>query len=536
MQREDLANILTFWFPTLYDYQSFWFDKSKDEYIIDTYGHLLREMEILPLSFFLQDNHTLNEKLAYIILFDQFSRSIYRNKDKDNINKNDQIALGIVAQIIEQENDVEMPIIHRMFLLMPFRHQKKSDSLDFVLKKIRQYLKYLKEINEREIKLLKRFQLATYSSYTPLIDRIPCVSYNDEYDFSVHQHVLDPVYMSFIKRSDFMNVELCKLYQTLLSFVTEHSIKNIGISLSGGVDSMVTMFLCKILQNSDKIDHVYAIHLEYSNRKESQDETRMISMYCDMIGVPLYVRKIDYMSRDDVDRNFYEEETKKVRFHTYRYLNALHHISGWCLGHHYGDLAENVFMNLSNGRTLLDLSVMKPVSTIDHVNLYRPFLFHEKIEIYSFAYDFCIPYLKDSTPDWSCRGVFRRKVLPEIKKQWPSIEHTLCEIGQQSNEWNDTVQTFILDPIKKDITIDQEKRTIQFELKDEYKRLPSTIWLNLFLYMFHSIGIHMISHKNLTQFLNMFEHNLQKQHRFVFSNGCMGFFMKNCLRIIHINK
>jgi tRNA(Ile)-lysidine synthase TilS/MesJ len=299
---------------------------------------------------------------------------------------------------------------------------------------------------------------------------------------------------------------------------------------------MVTMFLLSVLQRTKKIDNVYAMHLEYCNRQESVMETEMIKMYCDMINVPLYIRKIDYMKRDEVDRDFYEEETKRVRFNTYRYLSNLHSISGWCLGHHHGDVAENVLMNLSNGRTILDLSVMKTECEMDGVTLYRPFLSHEKTIIYSFAYDYCIPYLKDSTPDWSCRGVLRRKVLPEMKKQWPSIEHTLCQIGKESDEWCETINTFILEPIKKDITFFRETLTINIAMKEHYKKLPYRVWFSLFLWMFHSIGIHMVSRKNVTHFMSMLDHNIKKEHRFVFSNGCMGFFMKGCLRIIYIKK
>lgn len=532
-----MDGILAFWFPNQHDYQSYWFDRSKDEYIKETYTSLLNEMELQPFSSFL--SFTVDEKMSLIILFDQFSRSIYRDLDNkdEKIEKNDVMARLLSANLISQGHDRKIPIIQRLFVLMPFRHQKKSDSLDYVMQKIEEYSL---EINEDENrKLLDRFKMATLSSYTPLTDRIlknEYSEYSEEYDFSKYNEVLDPIYLTFKTRDNFDDVEKNPLYKTLLSFITERKIQTIGISLSGGVDSMVTMFLLKILQTTKKIENVYAMHLEYSNREESCIETQVISMYCDMINVPLYVRKIDYMRRDEVDRNFYEEETKKIRFHTYRYLNKNYGIQGWCLGHHHGDIAENVMMNLSNGRTLLDLAVMKVDCEMDNVRLYRPFLSHPKTDIYSFAYDYCVPYLKDTTPDWSCRGVLRRKVLPELKKQWPTIEQTLSHLADQSDEWNQTVNTFILEPIKKDISYDKEKKIINMEMKHEYKKLPYTIWLSLFLWMFHSIGVRMISRKNLTHFIDMLERNINKQQRFIFSNGCIGFFMKNKLRVIHIEK
>lgn len=537
-----MDGILEFWFPNQYDYQSYWFDKSKDEYIKETYTSLLNEMEAHSFDSFL--SFTTEKKIALIILFDQFSRSIYRDLNKDEKkDKNDLTARLLSAHLISHGHDRKIPMIQRLFVLMPFRHQKKSDSLDYVLQKIEEYSLELKDEEKDEKnknkKLLDRFKTATICSYTPLTDRILKNEYSEyslEYNFVQYDEVLDPIYLTFKTRDNFDDVEKNPLYQTLLTFITTRNIRNIGISLSGGVDSMVTMFLLKILQNTKQIENVYAMHLEYSNREESRMETQMISMYCEMINVPLYVRKIDYMQRDEVDRAFYEEETKKIRFHTYRYLNELHTISGWCLGHHHGDVAENVLMNLSNGRTLLDLAVMKIDSKMNDVHLYRPFLAHPKTEIYSFAYDYCVPYLKDTTPDWSCRGVLRKKVLPELKKQWPGIEQTLSHLADQSDEWNQTVNMFILEPIKKDITCEKEKQTINMEMRNEYKKLPYTVWLSLFLWMFHSIGVRMISRKNLTHFIDMLERNIQKQQRFMFSNGCIGFFMKNKLRIIYIKK
>ena len=77
---------------------------------------------------------------------------------------------------------------------------------------------------------------------------------------------------------------------------------------------MVILFLCKFLKTNGVINNVYALHLEYINREESKNETKLISDYCSVLKIPLYVRTIDYMSRTSVERNFYEDETKKVRF------------------------------------------------------------------------------------------------------------------------------------------------------------------------------------------------------------------------------
>ena len=46
-------------------------------------------------------------------------------------------------------------------------------------------------------------------------------------------------------------------------------------------------------------------------------------------------------------------------------MKIKYELNGICLGHHYGDLGENVLMNIFNGRELLDLFVMETKSTIE---------------------------------------------------------------------------------------------------------------------------------------------------------------------------
>jgi tRNA(Ile)-lysidine synthetase-like protein len=548
--------VINFWFGydngDIYDnkdnnhnkYNEFWFDKSKDSYIVDKYSQLLHDLEENTnyIREYIKDKKDINNELilCLIIILDQFSRSIYRNiEDREKIKKNDKIALELSSLLLELEYDKKVSLPKRIFILMPYRHQKRSDMLDFVMMKIKEYKKEM-----GSCPLLSRFKKATLMSYTPLIDRIyEKEEYKERYrEYKEYKEIIDENCYNYIE--DLSNKEYIKdifnnsLYKTLKTFVKNKNIKNIGVSLSGGVDSMVILYILSII-NKDDINNIniYAMHIEYCNREESCLETEFISKYCSMLNIPLYIRKINYMSRESVDRNFYEEETKKIRFSTYRYLSNKHFISGWCLGHHKGDISENVLMNIYNGRNLLDLTVMKDESIIDKIKLYRPFLDHQKIDIYNFAHRNFIPYLKDTTPDWSCRGVIRRKLIPVIKDQWPMLDKNLFEIGKQSEELDYIFRTFVLEPLKKDIIINKDRNIIDINVKEEKLRYMNnmTIWLNLFLYVFHEIGINMISHKNLNYFIETFSRNYEKKNRFIFSNGCIGIFMDEKIRILRIN-
>ena len=518
-----INDVIPYWFPND-KYQDFWFNGERDREITLTFKPLLEKLIQEP---------NLNHRFETIIVLDQFARNISRyENDKLSRNENqkikpklcligEEIAFRLSSELLEEGYDKKLSISQRLFLLMPYRHsaRRENDSnlLDIVCEKLKEYKQEFGHTQH-----ILRFESATYSSYTPLTDQITRYVFESGertvYDYDT---VLDPVYKTYGGEPQ---DTLSYLYQRVGDFIVQNGLtnKNIGISLSGGVDSMSLLFILKYLEVKNIISKVVALHLEYSNRQESAMETEMLGMYCSAVEIPLYTRVIDYMSRDSVDRSFYEEETKNVRFATYRHLSEKLKIAGWCLGHISDDISENVVMNLCSGRDLLDLKVMDKISILDGVSLFRPFLDTKKEDIYEFAHTYSIPYFKDTTPDWSSRGVLRRKVIPELKSQWPTVMNTLANIGERANEWKEVVEKFVMEPIKKEIILKNNMVDIPF--KEEYVRLPEVIWTNLFLHIFHGMGVRMISHKNLKYFMEMLSKNMNKFH---FSNKCQGIFLKN---------
>ena len=509
-----ITEVIPYWFPND-KYQDFWFNGEKDQEIVEKFKHLLEKLIKEP---------DVKHKFETIIVLDQFSRNISRYEKTPLSPVGEEISLRLSTELLEEGYDKKLTLSQRLFLLMPYRHSSKrendSNFLDIVCDKLKEYT-----VEFGENQHLTRFQNATYGSYTPLTDRITKYIFESTektvYDYDI---VLDPVYKIYEGE---VQDTVSHLYHRIKDFVINNGLtnKNIGVSLSGGVDSMSLLFILKYLEVKKIISKVFALHLEYVNRKESSMETEMLGMYCSAVEIPFYTRVIDYMSRESVDRSFYEDETKKVRFSTYRYLSEKLSIGGWCLGHISNDVSENVVMNLCSGRDILDLKVMEKVSVLDGVCLLRPFLETNKDEIYEFAHTYSIPYFKDTTPDWSARGVLRRKVIPELKTQWPTIMDTLLRVGEHANDWKEVVEKFVMEPIKKEILL--KKNVVDIPFKEEYVRLPEVIWTNLFLYIFHGMGVKMISHKNLIYFVETLSKNAEKSNKFHFSNKCAGVFLKN---------
>jgi len=535
---EECDEIISFWFGGDKLYKEFWFDKSIDNIVSEKYKEMLKKLEdfkTFDLDYLKSSNFSLKYLISFVIIFDQFSRMIYRNEN-EKIKINDKVAFSISKFIFDSKKDISYPIEQRIFFLMLFRHSKTKIHLDFVLEKIKDYYEEIKNYSYEENKneyviFLDRFRLATYSSYTNLTDQCSFLysldkcEKDEKYDYS---YLLENNLYSNSKNNKKSN-----LYDVLYNFLSFNNIENIGVSLSGGVDSMVILFLLSKLKNDGKLKNVYALHIEYGNRKESNDETDFLGLYCNDLKVPLFIRKIDYMKRIDVDRDFYEEETKKIRFNTYLFLSKKYEIKGWCLGHHNGDIVENVLMNIFNGRDILDLGVMKEISYIKSYDtyIYRPLINNSKEEIYQISKLFNIPYFKDSTPDWSGRGVLRRKILPNIESQWPSSKEKIINISKQSYEWNNFIEETVFKPLQESIIFNQNNKYIIIPIKDNIKKLPRVLWLNLFLFIFHKKGKKMISNKNLDYFINTLDRNIQKENKFMFSNKCIGSFKSDKLII-----
>ena len=96
------------------------------------------------------------------------------------------------------------------------------------------------------------------------------------------------------------------------------------------------------------------------------------------------------------------------------------------------------------GHNILDIEVMKHISNINNVNIYRPLLSYRKSEILRFAEIYKIPYFLDTTPKWSRRGRMRNEIFPLFTDVFSSSWKTkFKEIGTQSNNWSKTINTIM---------------------------------------------------------------------------------------------
>ncbi len=87
--------------------------------------------------------NSIRGRLALIILFDQFSRNMYRNTPR--MFENDPLALTLCLRSIEEKIDGQLPLIERMFLYMPLMHSEDLNVQKLSLKYFEQLFEEAKQ-------------------------------------------------------------------------------------------------------------------------------------------------------------------------------------------------------------------------------------------------------------------------------------------------------------------------------------------------------------------------------------------------------
>lgn len=316
-----------------------------------------------------------------------------------------------------------------------------------------------------------------------------------------YQYLLEKPQNYYFGKEEISSIDIKNhLVQTIHKFCQKNNIYESGaiVSLSGGVDSMV---LLAILIKLSKLYNfpIYACSLNYNLREEQSDEMEFLKRYCDNYNINCYFREVKGYSRkkeDSGSRTEFEEESRKIRFDLYKEIMTNHSCNGIFVGHHKDDIIENIFTNSMKGANILDLEVMKEISTIHSVNIYRPLLEYHKDIIYDLAHEYNIPYFLDTTPKWSRRGKMRNEIFPlfdnVFSKSW---RVKLKDLGDQSNTWGQYIKEYVVNPWFNEIFFEKNQFTIPF--KDQ----PKLIYSNVLVLAMHKMGKHMLKKTSVDKIL-----------------------------------
>lgn len=195
--------------------------------------------------------------------------------------------------------------------------------------------------------------------------------------------------------------------------------RGIVLSLSGGVDSMVTcclLWLLRLQLPRERRFRWCAMHLCHPNRADASDEEGWVRWACTQLGVDAFTYRLEIRRphgnlRTGITRDRYEEKSKELRFRMYARCLAHMGVAEGCgaalVAHHQDDADENRLAELGKGN-IVHIDGMSQRGAMLGVEVVRPLLGVRKAELIAFADEAGVCYMRDSTPLWSRRGWIRR--------------------------------------------------------------------------------------------------------------------------------
>ena len=304
---------------------------------------------------------------ALLLHYDQ----IYRHPSPVIPPQNKTIAFRFASmlalKLIHFDNYNTMEIWEKVFILLAIRHNNNLGLKQFVLKKIKKLLQ-IHPTNS----LLLRFLKATIwdvhiTKQTNGYTAIPHCT-NNTFDEFKYLLVLPNI------NEGGNSVEIFK--QIAMDFIpifTAIEEDTFTISISGGVDSMVTSYIMNTLCSKYK-KKLILLHICYNNRKCCSDEIKMLLWWSQKLQVPLYVHSIDEIKRERSSqyRELYESITRRIRYSVYEHFG-----NPVILGHNKDDCIENIFSNISKTIHYDNVFGMRSISFENNLCIIRPMLIND---------------------------------------------------------------------------------------------------------------------------------------------------------------
>ncbi len=204
------------------------------------------------------------------------------------------------------------------------------------------------------------------------------------------------------------------------------------VALSGGSDSVATLYALKSIRDRSRRYRLAAAHLNHDLRgPESDRDETFVRELCDHLGVELMVERAQGLKSPNL-----EERARETR---YEFLNrAADALQARfiMLGHHADDQAETVLLRLLRGTGIAGLSAMAECGP---GRLVRPMLSLGRATILAYLAAIGADYIIDSSnlEGGALRNRVRRTLLPELERQYaPGIARRLVELASEVREFD----------------------------------------------------------------------------------------------------
>ncbi|APG59165.1 tRNA lysidine(34) synthetase TilS [Christiangramia salexigens] len=209
------------------------------------------------------------------------------------------------------------------------------------------------------------------------------------------------------------------------------------LAVSGGVDSMSLVHLCK----SAKLDFSIA-HCNFNLRGDESDaDEKFVVEIGESLGVEVYTQSFNTEKYAEDHKLSTQMAARKLRYEWFDELKNSLHFEYILTAHHADDNLETFLINLIRGTGPEGLTGIKA----ENKNIIRPLLHYRRVDIEEFANSKGIKWREDSSnaSDKYMRNKIRHHIIPVMKDINPQLLEGFADTQSHLRENLDLVDDYI---------------------------------------------------------------------------------------------
>ena len=211
-------------------------------------------------------------------------------------------------------------------------------------------------------------------------------------------------------------------------------------AISGGADSTALLLLLHAANSLPKNSlgvGLSAIHINHTLRgPESEADQTFVTQLCDRVAIPLHLHSVDTAKYAASHHETIEEAARNLRYAAFNEILKNGQATHILTAHTLDDQAETVLMKLLRGAWLEGLSAIAPEIALPHGKILRPLLRTRRDDLRAYLTAQNQPWREDSSnsDEAFTRNRLRHTVLPSLRAENPSIDHTLSNLAELARE------------------------------------------------------------------------------------------------------
>ena len=236
--------------------------------------------------------------------------------------------------------------------------------------------------------------------------------------------------------------------QCTYHFIAQHQIiqpkETVLVGVSGGVDSLALLYALHTLRN--QLDcQLHIAHLDHGFRNDSADDAAYVAEQADRLDLPISRDRIDVPQLMRDQKLSAEVAARRARYQFYERVSEQVGATKIALGHHRGDQAETVLMNLLRGAGVSGLKGMLPVRDGKFI---RPLLASSREEIEDYVAQLGLQPRCDATNSQLdyLRNRVRLELIPSLERGYnPNVQNALNQTAELLQAESDYLEAVAYD-------------------------------------------------------------------------------------------